>query len=85
MFGCHMTFNDTKKIIKAVVPKTPKHNKKTHSFNITKTEGRKRNVRVALQWRHSGRRGVSHHQPRDCLLNRLFKAHIKENIKAFCG
>ena len=26
--------------------------------------------------------GVSNHQPHDCLLNRLFKAQIKENIKA---
>ena len=25
---------------------------------------------------------ISYHQPRDCLLNRLFKAQIKENIKA---
>ena len=25
--------------------------------------------------------GISNHQPQDCLLNRLFKAQIKENIK----
>ena len=28
------------------------------------------------------RNGISNHQPHDCLLNRLFKAQIKENIKA---
>ena len=35
-----------------------------------------------LQWRHSGHDGISNHQPHDCLLNRLFKTQIKENIKA---
>ena len=35
-----------------------------------------------LQWRHNERDGVSNHQPHECLLNRLFKAQIKENIKA---
>ena len=35
----------------------------------------------ALQWRHNEGDGVSNHQPHDCLLNRLFKSHIKENIK----
>ena len=34
-----------------------------------------------LQWRQNEHDGVSNHQPRDCLLNRLFKAQIKENIK----
>ena len=28
----------------------------------------------SLQWCHNGRDGVSNHQPRDCLLYRLFKA-----------
>ena len=37
---------------------------------------------VSLQWLHNERDGVSNHQHRDCLLNRLFKAQIKENIKA---
>ena len=36
----------------------------------------------SLQWRHNEHDGVSNHQPHDCLLNRLFKAQIKENIKA---
>ena len=30
---------------------------------------------------HNERNGVLNHQPPDCLLNRLFKAQIKENIK----
>ena len=33
---------------------------------------------IVLQWRHNEGNGVSN---RDCLLNRLFKAWIKENIK----
>ena len=37
---------------------------------------------VSLQWRHNERDGVSNHQPHDCLLNRLFKAQVKENLKA---
>ena len=36
----------------------------------------------ALQWRHNVRVGISNHQPHDCLLNHLFKAQIKESIKA---
>ena len=35
-----------------------------------------------LQWHHNESAGVSNHQPHDCLLNCLFKAQIKENIKA---
>ena len=38
--------------------------------------------RPSLQWRHNERDSVSNHQPHDCLLNCLFKAQIKENIKA---
>ena len=34
-----------------------------------------------LQLRHNERDGVWNHQPRDCLLNCLFKAQIKENVK----
>ena len=36
----------------------------------------------SLPWRHNGRDGVSNHQLLDGLLNRLFKAQIKEHIKA---
>ena len=35
-----------------------------------------------LQWRHYERVCVSNHQPYYCLLSRLFKTQIKENIKA---
>ena len=35
-----------------------------------------------LQWHHNRHDGISNHQPHDCLLNQLFKAQIKENIKA---
>ena len=34
------------------------------------------------QWRHNKHNGISNRQPHDCLLNSLFKAQIKENIKA---
>ena len=33
---------------------------------------------LAFQWRHNEHDGVSNHQPRDCLLNRLFKAQINK-------
>ena len=36
---------------------------------------------MTLQWRHNEHDGVSNHQPHDYLLNRLFKAQIKENSK----
>ena len=35
-----------------------------------------------LQWRHNERDCFLYHQPCDCLPNRIFKAQIKENIKA---
>ena len=41
-------------------------------------------ISIALQWRHNECNGISNHQPHDCLLNRLFKVQIKENIKALC-
>ena len=34
-----------------------------------------------LQWRHNERYGVSNHQPRDCLLNRLFRRRSKKASK----
>ena len=34
-----------------------------------------------LQWRHNGRDGVSHHQPHQCLLNRLFGHRSKKTPK----
>ena len=39
-------------------------------------------ISKTLQWRHYEHDGVSNHQPHDCLFNCLFKAQIKENIKA---
>ena len=33
---------------------------------------------LSLQWRHNGRDGVSNHQPRHCLLNRLFRLRSKK-------
>ena len=35
----------------------------------------------ALQWHHNGRDSVSNHQPRDCLLNRLFGRRSKKTSK----
>ena len=37
--------------------------------------------RSILHWRHNERGGVSDHQPRDCLLNRLFKRRSKKTSK----
>ena len=34
-----------------------------------------------LQWRHNGHDNVSNHQPRDCLLNRLFRRISKKTSK----
>ena len=34
-----------------------------------------------LQWRHNGRDSVSHHQPHDCLLNRLFTRRTEKTSK----
>ena len=36
---------------------------------------------ITLQWRHNGRDGVSNHQPRHCLLNRLFRRRSKKTSK----
>ena len=33
---------------------------------------------ITLQWRHSGRDGVSNHQPHDCLLNRIIMHQTKK-------
>ena len=38
--------------------------------------------KLTLQWRYNERDGVSNRQRHDCLLNRLYKAQIIENIKA---
>ena len=36
---------------------------------------------VTLRWRHNDRDGVSNHQPRDCLLNLLFRRGSKKTSK----
>ena len=36
---------------------------------------------LTLQWRHNGHYSVSNHQPRDCLLNRLFRRSSKKTSK----
>ena len=35
----------------------------------------------SLQWRHNGHNSVSNHQPRDCLLSRLFRCRLKNPTK----
>ena len=42
---------------------------------------RNRPMKFALRWRHNGRDSVSHHQPHDCLLNRLFRHRSKKTSK----
>ena len=53
--------------------------KLTYGLSLTCT---RTHTLISLQWRHNERDGVSNHQPHDCLLNRIFKAQNKENIKA---
>ena len=36
---------------------------------------------LRTQWRHNEHDGVSHHQPRDCLLNRLLRYRLKKTSK----
>ena len=36
---------------------------------------------TTLQWCHNGCDGISNHQPRDCLLNRLFRRRLKKTTK----
>ena len=43
--------------------------------------GWKELLNSALLWRHNGRGSVSNHQPRDCLLNRLFRCGSKKTSK----
>ena len=42
----------------------------------------RRHLWLSLQWCHNEHDDVSNLKPHDCLLNRLFKAQIKENTKA---
>ena len=38
-------------------------------------------IQYSLQWRHNGCDGVSHHQPYECLLNRLYRRRTKKTSK----
>ena len=38
-------------------------------------------ILITLQWRHNEHDGVSNYQPRDCLLNRLFRRRSKKTSK----
>ena len=38
-------------------------------------------ILISLRWRHNVRDSVSNHQPRDCLLNRLFRRRSKKTSK----
>ena len=38
-------------------------------------------MHVSLQWRHNGHDGLSNHQPRDCLLNCLFRCRSVKTSK----
>ena len=50
-------------------------------FHCFEPLGCRLNPHMALQWRHNGRDGISNHQPRDCLLNRLFRRRSKKTSK----
>ena len=50
---------------------------KSDTWNITGTAL----TDSALRWRHNGHDSVSNHQPRDCLLNRLFRRRSKKTPK----
>ena len=56
---------------------------------VNMTTAQQRTIKLAsLQWHHNGRDGVSNHQPRDCLLNRLSgrrsKATAKLRVTGLC-
>ena len=42
---------------------------------------RRSGISLTLRWRHNGRDGTSNHQPRDCLLNSLFRRRSKQTSK----
>ena len=42
-----------------------------------------RHFNFTLRWRHSGRDGVSNHQPHDCLLNSLLRKHQSPTSLAY--
>ena len=62
-----------------------RQNMKIRSFTLViscASTCREKFCKMSLQRRHDECDGVSNHQPQDFSLNRLFKAQIKDNIKA---
>ena len=53
----------------------------THNWRIWCIRTKVSRGGYALRWRHNGRDSVSHHQPHDCLLNRLFRHRSKKTSK----
>ena len=54
----------------ALLSSEPKHHKLARYSNV--------HIVISLQWCHNGRDGVSNLQPRDCLLNCLFRRRSKK-------
>ena len=54
---------------------TPSHKYPSHMSNDVETG------LTSLRWRHNDHAGVSNHQPRGCLLNRLFRRKSKKTSK----
>ena len=50
-------------------------------FQSIKHDEQVRQMPASLEWRHNGRDGVSNHQPRYWLLNRLFRRRSKKTSK----
>ena len=53
----------------------------THNWRIWCNRTKVSRGGYALRWRHNARDSVSHHQPHDCLLNRLFRHRSKKTSK----
>ena len=60
--------------------KTPKFPTTADAATTTQADSPSYSI-TALQWRHNEHRGVSNHQPHDCLLDRLFKRRSKNTSK----
>ena len=57
------------------------HSRQRRDKKLSAQENMKSSYGNSLQWRHNGRDGVSDHQPRDCLLNRLFRRRSKKTSR----
>ena len=69
-FGCNFLF----------LPSSPLPNHFGDLF-FRKRHGLKSHRVFPLRWRHNGRGNISNHQPRGCLLNRLFRRRSKKTPK----